>query len=123
MFRKAAFRLLRRFRGFGGLIVFQRVVALVDLLPEAEKDDQAEQRGDGTDEQQVGVVGRGTGRAGDRAAGQGVGAEQAADDAMPMDGETFMARSFMPTPRPDSSFSMVPSTVETTGEYIMPQPA
>lgn len=80
MFRKAAFRLLRRFRGFGGLIVFQRVVALVDLLPEAEEDDQAEQRGDGTDEQQVGVVGRGTGRAGDRAAGQGVGAEQAADD-------------------------------------------
>ena len=43
--------------------------------------------------------------------------------AMPMDGETFMARSFMPTPRPDSSFSMVPSTVETTGEYIRPQPA
>lgn len=108
-------RLLCRFLGF------QRMVAFVDLLLEDEEHDQAKQCGTGGDQQQVGIVGGSAGCAGDGAACEGVGAEQAADDAMPMDGETFMARSFMPTPRPDSSFSMVPSTVETTGEYMRPQ--
>lgn len=38
--------------------------------------------------------------------------------AMPMEAVTFITRSFMPTPRPDSSWDNVPSTVETTGEYM-----
>ena len=42
--------------------------------------------------------------------------------AMPMDGETFITRSFRPTPRPDSSVDSVPSTVLTTGEYSRPTP-
>ena len=40
-----------------------------------------------------------------------------------MDPVTFMIRSFMPTPRPDSDFGRVPSTVEISGEYISPTPA
>ena len=63
-----------------GLVVLQRVIAFVDLLLEDEEHDQAQQRGYGADKQQVGVVGRHTGGAGDGVAGERVGTEQAADD-------------------------------------------
>ena len=78
-------RLLCRFLGF------QRMVAFVDLLLEDEEHDQAKQCGTGGDQQQVGIVGGSAGCAGDGAACEGVGAEQAADDGDAMDGETFMA--------------------------------
>ena len=110
-------RLLCRFLGF------QRMVAFVDLLLEDEEHDQAKQCGTGGDQQQVGIVGGSAGCAGDGAACEGVGAEQAADDGDADGRGNVHGRSFMPTPRPDSSFSMVPSTVETTGEYMRPQPA
>lgn len=99
------------------------MVAFVDLFLEDEEHDRTKQCGTGGDRQQVGIVGGVTGSTGDGTACEGVGAEQAADDGDADGRETFMARSFMPTPRPDSSFSMVPSTVETTGEYMRPQPA
>lgn len=67
-------RLLCRFLGF------QRMVAFVDLLLEDEEHDQAKQCGTGGDQQQVGIVGGSAGCAGDGAACEGVGAEQAADD-------------------------------------------
>ena len=56
------------------------MIAFVDLLPEHEEHDQAQQRGDGADKQQIGEACGIAGGADDGGVGHRVGAEQAADD-------------------------------------------